>query len=204
MPTISEKEFDQLVHHTIRIDMTDGTLLIYNVTPEEKQFLINFLRNFSSGEVGQEKRTAMGLLMFETYPKRLVFINIAYMMRLIFCFDNPLGNSNKYRDNFNILEKDEQTEDSFVIETEEILLPQAIIKLPGIVSYTDSDVLTFNSIKAGDLLGLDMEVQEEEMVVREFIELIDDDGENNFFPVSQIMCMEMDTNIVFEDEEDEQ
>ncbi len=90
MATISEKDFDKLVSHTIRIDMSDGTILIYSVTPEEKGYLINFLRNVSNAT--EKERSGTRLIMFEAYPKRLVFVNTAYMLRLMFCFDHLMLN----------------------------------------------------------------------------------------------------------------
>jgi hypothetical protein len=201
MPSISEKDFDKLVHHTVRIDMTDNSVYQFPLLPEDKQQLIEQLRNLSFGM--NEERTGTRLLVFNIYPGRMVFINTAYLLRLIFCFDPPHEDSAVgYRDNFKVLDEDEKTEDDYAKEKdkegEEIFLPQAIIKLSKKVGYQESDVLCFSSISEGDLSGLDMEAENPADGLREFIELIDEDGENNFIPLKQIMCIEVDRNIVNE------
>lgn len=203
MPSISEEEFDKLVHHTIRIDLTDGTELLYPIAVEEKQRLIQRLRYFSQGiEEGEDS----GFINFSIYPEREVYINKAYMLRLIFCFDNPAGATQYlYRDNFNDLEDDEKNEGGYTnADSEDILLSQAIIKLTAKVGYQDSDILFFNSINAGDLAGFDMEIDDPNAGCRAMLELIDDDGENNFIPLKHIMCMEIDADIVNYNEEEEE
>lgn len=204
MSSISEEKFNRLLQRTIRIDLIDGTVLLYQLTQEQNEDAIIGLRENSSGS--ELEKTGATFMIFRIYQNRLVFVNKDFILRIVFCTDLPTGDSwIPYLDNFNVLEPNEKTEDNYAIQPEgddELLpLPQAIIKLTNKLDYEGSDILSYSALDDGDLYGLNLEVMEISEPLREFVELKDDDGEYNFIPMKQIICMEVDSNIVDIDED---
>ncbi len=183
---ISEAEFDDLVQYILRVELLSGKVLIYPISTKTKQYLINRLRAKSESVDDIEP---ILLLSFETSMDRMVIINVEEIAGITFCFDysNGLEKPNAYHDNFELLEKDTLIEEKQTKEGEVRLqvledeyLPQAIIFHKGKApddAYNDNPV-TYSELDEGCLMGLEMEL-EGEWPLRQFINLIDDDGEEN-------------------------
>jgi hypothetical protein len=196
MATISEDEFDKLVHYTLRIELQDGDSLIYPIDINTKKYLMSIMREVSTDVEDKDYRK---FIFFTTTLDRAVFVNTAAVSRIIFCFDNgPLTNAKQFHDNFEYLKtvEEETTQDEDDAD-DELYLPQAMIKL---FHPKDDNVLFFSSLDEGDLCTLDLEVQESSLGLRQFINLIDDDGEENFILLSNIAYMEVESSLLDFDE----
>lgn len=205
---ISEGGFDRLVDHTLRIELVNGKVLIYNVDIENKQFLINKLRQNSDGN---EENQPLKFLWFETCLKRSVIINTDSLASVTFCFDtgtaHPLYN---YVDNFDVVYfEDEPIEDEGeskeMPKDEELFLPQAIVYHKGQKPEDgyNPNPRTYDSLTRGCLAAFNLEL-DGDCPFRQFINLTDDDGEETFIPLEQIIVMEFDTNLMdIEGEDDE-
>lgn len=62
--------------------------------------------------------------------------------------------------------------------------------------------LPYSELDEGCLEGFEIEL-EGDMPFRQFINLIDNDGEDSFIPMKQIIIMELDRNLVFLNNGDE-
>lgn len=201
--TALEKEFDDLFTYTLRVELENGKVLLYLVDSENKNFILDKLRLNADGNF--EIRT-ISFLWFETSGNRTVLLNTDFILRVTFCFDDTasLGNPNIYYDNFGMLEKEtilkEHKTDDGEVQLhiiEEHYLPQAIIlhrgKAPD--DHYDGNPLTYSELAEGCLAWLELEL-EGEIPFRQFINLIDNDGEETFIPVKQIIVMEIDSNLL--------
>lgn len=87
---------------------------------------------------------------------------------------------------------------------EEEYLPQVIIYHKGKSPEDnyDTNPLLYSSLNEGclGLFGLELD---DEIPLRQFINLIDNDGEETFIPLQQIMVMEFDSNLLFDEETDD-
>ncbi|MEO9004760.1 MAG: hypothetical protein ABI288_08480 [Ginsengibacter sp.] len=207
---ISESEFDEKVVYTLRIELLNGKVIIYSVDTGNKQYLIKKLRAKSDGI---EETEPLHFVWFETSLSRMVIINIDSIARVTFCFDFALQpeDPHSYFDNFNIVQKEtalaeKETKDGevrlYVIEDE--FLPQAIIyhigKAPDDHYYGNPSI--YSALEKGCLAGLNIEL-EGDIPLRQFINVIDDDGEETFIPLKQIAVMEFDCNLLFDEEDEE-
>ena len=207
---ITESEFDEKVVYTLRVELLNGKVILYPVNTENKQYLINKLRAKSDGI---DETEPLHFLWFETSLNRTVVININSIARITFCFDFAfqLENPHSYFDNFNILYKETALEEIktkdgdarlYVIEDE--FLPQAIVYHSGKAPddlYSDNPSI-YSSLAKGCLAGLDIEL-EGDIPFRQFINVIDDDGEETFIPLMQITLMEFERTLIYEVDEDE-
>lgn len=205
---ISEGGFDRLVSHTLRIELVNGKVLIYNVDIENKQYLINNLRRYSDGA---EENQLLKFLWFETCLNRSVIINTDSLASVTFCFDtgiaHPLCN---YVDNFDVVYFDDEpteneAESKELPKDEELFLPQAIVYHKGQKPEDGyyQNPRTYDSLTRGCLAAFNLEL-DGDCPFRQFINLTDDDGEETFIPLEQIIVMEFDTNLMeIESEEDD-
>ncbi|PAW95077.1 hypothetical protein CKK33_16880 [Mucilaginibacter sp. MD40] len=178
---------------TLIINLTDGSELSYALNTNQKE---DFEQTLRDALLSWRNPANAKFVLFGVFPKRVVYLNTGYLLKITFVDDFPaLSSEFSYKDNFNVLPDSEKTEKGFAKSTEEdeALIPQLIIKLTGKVEA--SDVLTYDGLEKGELsvFSLDAAVQESEM--QEFLELIDTDGDNNFIPVRQIVCMEGEADI---------
>lgn len=204
---LNESEFDEKVVYTLRIELLNGKVIVYPVDTGNKQYLIRKLRAKSDGI---DETDPLHFLWFETSLNRMVIINITSLARITFCFDFAfqLEDPNSYFDNFSIVQKEtaleeKETKDGdvrlYVIEDE--FLPQAIVYHSGKAPddlYSDNPSI-YSSLDKGCLAGLDIEL-EGDIPLRQFINVIDDDGEETFIPLKQITVMEFDRTLVYEDD----
>lgn len=207
---LSESEFDENVVYTLRVELLNGKVVVYPVDTENKQYLIKKLRAKSDGI---EETEPLHFIWFETSLNRMVIINIHSIARVTFCFDFALQleEPHSYFDNFNIVQKETALEEKetkngevrlYVIEDE--FLPQAIIyhigKAPD--DLYDDNPSIYSELEKGCLAGLNIEL-EGDVPFRQFINVIDDDGEETFIPLKQIAIMEFDCNLIFEEDDEE-
>ena len=204
----NEENFEALIENTLRVELLNGRVIIYRINTENKKYLMNKL---SSRAYGAEEQVPLQFIWFEIDLQRTVLINIGCIARVTFCFDyidQTFSDAHAYYDNFKILHKDTFLEERKTQEgevrihvIEENTLPQAIIyhkgKLPD-DQYVDNPI-TYSALDNGCLSGLDFELEGEESL-RQFIHLTDDDGEENFIPLHQVMVMEMDTSLIYVEE----
>lgn len=208
---ITESEFDEKVVYTLRVELLNGKVIVYPVDTENKQYLIKKLRAKSDGI--DDETEPLHFLWFETSLNRTVVINVNSIARITFCFDFAfqLEDPHSYFDNFNILQKETALEEVatkdgevrlYIIEDE--FLPQAIIyhsrKAPDDL-YSDNPSI-YSALDKGCLAGLDIEL-EGDIPFRQFINVIDDDGEETFIPLKQIAVMEFDCNLIFDEDDGE-
>jgi hypothetical protein len=197
---ISEGGFDQLVDHSLRIELLNGKVLIYNIDIKDKQYLINKLR---ANADGNEDNIPLKFLWFETSLNRSVIINSDSLASITFCFDAGVVNSNSnYVDNFEVVysedEHDEEIEEDADEKKEnDIFLPQVIVYLKGQNPEDDynKNPRTYDSLAPGALAAFNLEL-DGDCPFRQFINLTDDDGEEVFLPLEQIMVMEFDSALM--------
>ncbi|NJK96466.1 MAG: hypothetical protein HC905_17525, partial [Bacteroidales bacterium] len=128
---ISEGGFDRLVDHSLRIELLNGKVLIYNIDIKAKQYLINKLR---ANTDGNEENIPLKFLWFETSLNRSVIINSDSLASITFCFDTGVVNSNgNYVDNFEVSYTEDDAADEEIEEDadektpgeDNLLIPQA-------------------------------------------------------------------------------
>lgn len=204
-------QFDELVAYTLRIELQNGRILIYRIDAENKEYLLNKLRAKSEGS---EYDDPIQFLWFETFLNRHVIINANELVRITFCYDflEQIENTNAYYDNFEVVEKDtslvsQETEEgeSRMYVLEEAYLPQAIIYLTTNAleeDYTGNPQL-FYSLDNGCLGIFHLEL-DSELPMRQFLNLIDNDGEECFIPLKQIIVMEFEGNLFYNEDQDEE
>lgn len=151
-------------------------------------------------------------LWFNIDLERMVIINVESIARVTFCFDyiQQIEQGSAYYDNFNILHKDTFLEERKTKEGEVRLhviedhsLPQAIVYHKGKAPddlYEDNPI-TYSDLEDLCLEGLNFELEGEEPL-RQFINFSDDDGEENFIPLNQVMIMEFDASLMYGEEDD--
>ncbi|MEP7232092.1 MAG: hypothetical protein ABI691_17650 [Ginsengibacter sp.] len=207
---ITAAQFDKLVAYTLRVEMINGKVFIYRIDTENKEYLMNKLGGRSEGD---EAKDNLQFLYFETSLRRYVIINTAEIVRVTFCFDflEQIENANAYYDNFKVVEKDtslvaKESADGdtslYVLEDE--YLPQAIIYHKGTSPEDnyDANPLLYDSLSEG-CLGLFMLELDDEIPLRQFINLIDNDGEETFISLEQIILMEFESKLLYENNPEE-
>jgi len=206
-----ESHFDELVAYTLRIELQNNRVLIYRIDIENKQYLLGKLRTNSEGS---EDNQPIQFLWFETFLNRHVIINTNEVVRITFSYDylEQIENSNAYYDNFEVVEKDtslisQETEEgeSRMYVLEEAYLPQAIIYHKASAfedDYTGNPQL-FYSLDDGCLGIFSLEL-DGELPLRQFLNLIDNDGEECFIPLQQIIVMEFEGSLFYNGDQDEE
>ncbi|MDQ6763254.1 MAG: hypothetical protein M3015_11585 [Bacteroidota bacterium] len=210
MMDITTAKLDELLAYTLRIELLDGKVLIYRIDAENKAYLMNKLGAHSEGD---ETNRSFPFLYFETSLKRQVIINNNQIIRITICFDflEQLENANAWYDNFGVVEKDtslvaKKSDDGetrlYVLEDE--YLPQAIVYHKGKhpEDNFDKNPLLYDSLSEG-CLGLFMLELDAEIPLRQFINFIDNDGEETFISLEQIILMEFESKLLYESNPDE-
>lgn len=201
-------EFEKLVVYTLRIEMNNGKVLFYHIDNENKNYLLNKLERNSFGDVDVN----MPFIWFETSANRMAIINVDFIVRTTFCVDygDYLDTINGYFDNFNQLDKEtsireEKTPEGVQLHVvEQHFLPKAIIFHKGKTASQEleNNLFTYWELDDGCLTSFLFEL-EGDVSFRQFINLTDDDGEESFIPIKQIIAMEVDKNVVSSEIEEE-
>lgn len=211
MLTMDQQENIQLIKHTLRVELLNGNSLLFGISEEEKDEICDLLYMQSDGEDGS---TPVPFLFFQISGNRSVILNMAAVLRLTFCFDfiTEEAGLETYYDNFDARateDEDEQEEaeskSKWYLLGEEDYLPQLTIYHKGLVPEDDeyhTNPFFYNSLDEGDLADFVDEINEE-VPLRQFINLIDDDGEETFIPLSQIILLEGDNSLFEIDTEEE-
>lgn len=224
MENFTQDEFDQVVSHTIRVELIDGSVLHYEVTPEAKKACRNQLTDDSFSN------RIRSFVWFYIPEDRLVLINEREIIRITFCFDAPAREEVAYRDNFNLLEKYpleiEPVEEKEEYEEEEeeaeiadvgLDLPQLIIMhrrekedseiVQGVTMKTEGfygNVSCYFDLHENQTDGLFIENFEEEdgltLMTSKYLQFQDDDGEDNFMPLNNISVIEIQRSFILSDE----
>lgn len=205
---MNESEFDKAVVYTLRIELLNGKVLLYSVDAENKQYLIGNLRVNSDG--ANEDVTPISFLWFETTYDRQVIVNPKSIVRIVFCFDHAANvvDGGSYHDNFDLLDTGTPSETNDTTDkneeedmSEEERLPHALIYHKGNAPEDEYQYnpLEYYSLDEGCLAGLSLELEGDDQL-RQFINLIDDDGEETFIPMEQIIVMEFNRNLIFPEE----
>ena len=187
---MNESEFDNNVIYTLRLELSNGKVLLYTIDAENKQYLLNKLRLNSDGSYESEQ---LSLLWFETAYSRQVVVNTNFITRIVFGSEavEVTTGEERYRDNFNVLENEIYLE----------YLPQAIVYHKGSVSIGQHNPLLYASLDEGCLTDFDVELDGEQPL-RQFINLVDEEGEETFIPTEQIIVMEFDQNLLYASDEE--
>jgi hypothetical protein len=206
---MEESDFDKLVVYTLRVELADGKILRYRIDAENKNDLIERFRERSDGD---SEISRLQFLWFETSHKRRVMINTDSVVRTTFCFDAAavVKKPESYYDNFGVVTKETSLED---LETKdgdirlhvvhEEYIPSAIIYHKGKAPEGDhyyTNPMKYDDLQDGELDGLDLEL-EGEYPLRQFIGLMDEDGEHSFISISQVVVLEVAQNVVVSQEE---
>jgi hypothetical protein len=203
---MKESEFDKHVVYTLRVELSNGKVLLYPIDIENKQYLINKLRTNSEGD---DENNLLRFLWVETSLARMVIINTNAIARITFCFDPAaqIVNHKAYPDNFNVVEKDTLIEERETKEgevrlyvLEEEYLPQVIIYHKGQApdDQYNNNPLFYSELSPGCLASFNMEL-EGDLPLRQFLNLTDDDGEETFILLEQIIVMEFFSNLIYEE-----
>jgi hypothetical protein len=200
---MKQSEFDKRVAYTLRIELLNEKVLLYPIDSKTKNKLSATLK---SSTIDPKENWKPNFLTFETSLTRFVIINTSTFKSVTFCFDFSalIDNPNAYRDNFNIVEKDVEIEETkiegnenslFVSET--LLIPQLIIYHKGQIPEPNynGNPLTFSELNTRCLGQLDLELDGRNPL-RQFIEVMDNDGEVTFIPIAQIIVMEFDRKLL--------
>jgi hypothetical protein len=207
---MEESELENLFVFTLRVELSNGKVLVYAIDRENKDYLFNKL---STNSDGYNESNYLRFLWFETSLERNVIISTSAVVSISFLVDIPgeMENHMAYRDNFNVVEKETFIEEietaegetrSYVINEE--YLPQAIIYHKGQAAEDNynKNPLLYSLLSPG-CLGLFYLELDGLLPFRQFINLTDQDEEESFIPLEQIMVMEFNSNLIYESEQEE-
>ena len=176
---------EHLLLHTLRIELMNGKVLLYNIDAHRKEELENWLQTRTDDSI----EFSDDFISFYASPNRMAFIRIAAIKRLIFCWDAAANISGPvtYHDNFDVTSTFE----------DELLIPEVIILLRH-----DPEPIVFSDIDPDDTyLGIDEQsFSNNHFLKGGFISLPDEDGEQNYIPVTNIDCLEVGRAFIYPDE----
>ncbi|HTN37910.1 MAG TPA: hypothetical protein VL053_12610 [Arachidicoccus sp.] len=218
MPEMTQAEFDQLVDHSIRIELMDGFTLIYPISVESKTAFYRNLNNDDYIDGGED----LSFTWFYLPSDRLVLVNNNDIIKIIFCTDKRSGEAPTYHDNFGIMERSEPDYDIDGSDSEDggaaLILPQLIILdrrpmedselVKAIAMKTDGcfgNISSYSSLDAGDVEGVEFEYDTVEdfwsLEVYKYLQFNDDDGEANFMPLRNLSVIELERPLLMSDED---
>ena len=171
--------------HTLRIELISGKVLLYSIDAHRKEELEKWLL----ARTDDLMDFSDDFISFYASPGRMAFIRISAIKRLIFCWDAAATVSDpwQYHDHFVVTSKFE----------DELLIPEVIIQL-----HTVSEPLIFSDLDPNsDFLGINEEsFSNDQFLKGGFISLPDEDGEQNYIPVKNIDCLEVDRVFIYPDD----
>ena len=178
--------------HIVRIEMMDDSVLLYRITETERDQLMEWMnyRTDPLNEFGNK------FVVFHALPDRCVFVRINDIARIIFCWGlHSKSAEYDYVDNFNILKTDSTAE--LQIDDTDLAdyIPDAIVKLVG-----KRRSLVFHLLDENNECGLLLDEDSfTERFESGFLNLPDEDGEQNYIPICNISCIEAKYSLVFPD-----
>lgn len=218
MENITKADIDQIVSHTIRIELIDGNILHYMVTPEAKKVFNEQLMHDAISVYDKE------FLWFYIPEDRLVLINEKDITRITFLFDVPMTGEAEYSDNFKVLEKFPREIDPDLLEEENefgesnpgIDLPQLIIMhkrekedseiVQGVTMKTEGfygNVSYYFDMSEDQVSGLEFDYYEDEdewvLLASKYFQFLDEDGEENFMPHKNLSVIEIKRSFIMTD-----
>ncbi|MEO6000799.1 MAG: hypothetical protein ABIN89_28380 [Chitinophagaceae bacterium] len=171
--------------HTLRIELMDGKILLYKISADVKEDLEKWLTVNVSDLIGSHNV----FLSFYSVSDRMVFIKIRSIKRIMFCWDviTQLAEVSSYRDNFGVTFEDE----------EDTIIPRLIIQLRN-----NSEPLVYEDLDPNsDFLGIDEQsFQNMHFLKGGFLTVKDEDGEQNYIPMINIECIEVERVYIFPDD----
>ena len=184
MPT--KKYMDEhLLLHTLRIELINGKMLLYSIDAYWKEALQNWLQ----AKTDDLMEFSNDFLSFYAIPDRMVFVRISAIKRLIFCWDAAVTvkEPSQYYDHFKV---------TIMIEGE-IMIPEVIILL-----RSDLQPLVFSDLDPDDnFFGINEEsFSNDHFLKGGFISLPDQDGEQNYIPVTNVDCLEVARAFIYPDD----
>lgn len=183
MPT--KKYIDEhLLFHTLRIELMNGKVLRYNIHAYQKEELENWLQARTNDLIESSNE----FLSFYAMPERMAFLRVKAIKRLIFCWDPAVTvpDPSEYYDNFEVNSLGE----------EELPIPEVIILL-----RSDPQPLVYSFLSPDFYLGINEDsFSNDHFLKGGFISLPDEDGEQNYIPVTNIDCLEVTRAFVYPDE----
>lgn len=127
-------------------------------------------------------------LSFHSEADRFVFVKISSIKRIIFCWDIVPSKQEYilYRDNFDLLS-----------EEDEPIIPELIIKI-----RSSNEPLVFDNFDPdSDLLGIDENSFRNQYFIKVgFLNVLDEDGDQNFIPMVSVECIEVNRVYIYPDE----
>jgi hypothetical protein len=202
---MEESEFEKYFVYTLRVELSNGKVLVYPIDSENKEYLFNKL---STNSDGYNESNQLRFLWFETSLARMAIINTSAVISITFLVDPAVHmiNHTAYPDNFNVVEKDTFIEEKETKEgetrlyvLEEEYLPQAIIYHKGQApdDHYNKNPLLYSQLSPGCLGLFNLEL-DGILPFRQFINLTDNDDEETFIPLEQIIVMEFYSNLIYE------
>lgn len=221
MKTFSQSDFDKSVLHTIRIELQDGEVLFYQVSAESKQAFQKTL------EDENHSVSAHYYIWMYIPGDRLAFVNKKDITRITLCYDPVSGTEPEYIDNFLSLDApgadlfENQDAEEIDFEENEFIddaLPQLIVMhnrqkettqiVKGVTksrkAYFDN-ITRYSSMGEADIIsgfefGYDEEMDAFELRTGQYLQFIDDDGEENFMPLANLSVIEIERALIMDDE----
>jgi hypothetical protein len=220
MKNNSKNDFEQIISYTIRIELKDGTILHYMISPESKKAFENQLLNDAVSVYDKS------FLWFYIPEDRLVLINEKDIIRITFCFEAPMSGKAEYFDNFKVLEKfpqenemeEEEEENEMEDSGSKLDLPELIIKhrrekedseiVKGVTMKTEGfygNVSYYFDMSENQVSGLDFDYYDDEeewvLLASKYFQFIDEDGEDNFMPHKNLSLIEIKRSFIMPDEQ---
>lgn len=182
----SKKFMDEhVLLHTLRIELMNGKVLLYIIDAYRKEELENWLQ----ARTDDLMEFSDDFLSFYAIPGRMAFVRISAIKRLIFCWDAAVTvpEPSQYHDHFEVTNTFEG----------ELLIPAVIILL-----RSDPQALIFSDVDPDDVfLGIDEQsFSQDHFLKGGFISLPDEDGEQNYIPVTNIDCLEVARAFIYPDD----
>lgn len=171
--------------HTLRIELINGRVLLYNIDATRKEELEDFLNHRTDDLL----EFSTPFLSFYASPDRMVFIRISAIGRLIFCWDaaEAIETQHSYHDHFKVTSTFEG----------DLIIPDALFLLKGL-----QEPLVFSDLdEEGNFLGIsEVSFTNRHFLKGGFIALPDEDGEQNYIPACNIQCLEVKRALIYPDD----
>ncbi len=184
MPT--KKYMDEhVLEHTLRIELMNGKVLLYSLDAYRKEELEDWLQPRTNDLM----EFSSAFISFYARPNRMAFVRISAIKRLIFCWDAAVTvqEPSYYHDHFEVVEK---FEDELLIPDVIILFRQNLVAL----SFSEFD-------PDSNFFGINQESFDNNHFLNGgFISLPDEDGEQNYIPVTNIECLEVARALIYPDD----
>lgn len=176
----------QSMVHTIRIELIDEKVLLYGITNRVK----DELEKWFASQLDDFMSSHHKFLRFHTASDKIAFVRISSIRRLVFCWDLVPSTqaAPQCYDNYKVATNDE----------EDILIAELIIKLRN----NDSPLVYMDLDSDSDFLGFDEDSFKNVHYLKGgFISVRDEEGEQNYIPITNIECIEVKRSYIYSDDE---